>query len=298
MVSPWDATAHTLIFRSQFETTARGKLPHTAPINLLPRCLMFQFRWSVRRPALSQLRIAHLQLNRTAIQIHTDCVPVSSNARLPPTADSGDTFKMLGLAAVPLCRPSPIVGSDQPVFDQLSRRLHVHHFRRAGVPHRPATTNSQQTEASIPNAGSSMRRDNPPALKHNTAGVNEFSSRRGQILLRNASLITQVLMRPPSNKLPDKTRNPAFSEVALRTNGSQFDPAQERPSNLHQSFAQPQISNRRGVCPRPATPASLPARHRRGEMIRPNSSPPAGNSLTREYRTRSSANPELQQHPA
>ena len=39
-----------LIFRSQFETTARANCP-TQPDNLLPRCLMFQFRgvYAVRR---------------------------------------------------------------------------------------------------------------------------------------------------------------------------------------------------------------------------------------------------------
>ena len=34
----------------------------------------------------------------------------SSRARFPPAADSGAIFKILGLAEVPLCRPSPIVG--------------------------------------------------------------------------------------------------------------------------------------------------------------------------------------------
>ena len=36
--------------------------------------------------------------------------PVCSSANPPPTAASGDTFRMLGEPEVPLCRPSPMVG--------------------------------------------------------------------------------------------------------------------------------------------------------------------------------------------
>ena len=37
--------------------------------------------------------------------------PVWRIARLPPTADSGDAFRIEGLSDVPLCRPSPMQGS-------------------------------------------------------------------------------------------------------------------------------------------------------------------------------------------
>ena len=43
--------------------------------------------------------------------------PDFSSARPPPTAASGETLRMEGLPEVPLCRPSPMVGSvSTPAF--------------------------------------------------------------------------------------------------------------------------------------------------------------------------------------
>ena len=55
--------------------------------------------------------------------------PVLSSASPPPTAASGEAFRIEGEPEVPDWRPSPMQGSSvMPRFRSACRRLHVHHL--------------------------------------------------------------------------------------------------------------------------------------------------------------------------
>ena len=70
--------------------------------------------------------------------------PVFSSASPPPTAASGETFRIDGEPDVPDCRPSPIVGSVvDAALQQRRRRLHVHHLGAARIADRAAVADDQ-----------------------------------------------------------------------------------------------------------------------------------------------------------
>ena len=102
---------HVEIQSRRLQACARPLLPHHAAVNFFPRGLVAQHRRLPRSAARLQFPFGQHNIDLSLGKSMRMRSPVFSNARPPPTAASGETFRIEGLAEVPLCRPSPIVGS-------------------------------------------------------------------------------------------------------------------------------------------------------------------------------------------
>ena len=84
--------------------------------------------------------------------------PVRSSARPPPTALSGDAFRIEGLSEVPDWRPSPRVGRfKMPALSKASGGCMLTTSAEPGQPTGPAPRMTSMQLSSIARAGSLMR---------------------------------------------------------------------------------------------------------------------------------------------
>ena len=87
--------------------------PTVCAVDLLPRRLVLELRRRQRLALRAAISSSESSTSTRALPRSTRIrSPVRRMARLPPAAASGAAFRIDGESAVPLWRPSPIVGSD------------------------------------------------------------------------------------------------------------------------------------------------------------------------------------------